>query len=95
MINLRPKSESASPPGLAGLFQRLDAIPGGELLTAPQVAVIFGIRERTVTAWAREEREERRLNGVLFSRSTGWRFTPADVKTFAQRHYRAPAASTT
>lgn len=91
MINLRPKSEPASPPGLAGLFERLDALPDGELLTAPQVAEIFDVKERTVTAWARSGR----LNGVLFSRSTGWRFTPADVKTFAQRHYRAPVASTT
>ncbi|WP_198145359.1 helix-turn-helix domain-containing protein [Frankia sp. EAN1pec] len=90
MINLRPKSESASPPGLAGLFERLDAIPDGELLTAPKVAEIFGVKERTVTAWARDER----LNGVLLSRSAGWRFTPADVKDFAGRHYKTHAAST-
>ncbi len=91
MINLRPESGLASPAGLAALFERLDAIPDGELLTARQVAEIFGVKERTVTAWARDGR----LNGVLFSRGTGWRFTPADVRAFVQRHYRVPAASTT
>ncbi|KPM55791.1 hypothetical protein ACG83_10990 [Frankia sp. R43] len=91
MIGRGKRPSPAGPDGLDGLFGRIDALADGAVLTAPQVAEIFGVRDRTVTAWARDGQ----LAGLFHSRRVGWRFTPADLRTFAKRHYHqaAPAAA--
>ncbi|ONH58348.1 hypothetical protein CcI49_23115 [Frankia sp. CcI49] len=85
------RASPEGPDGLSGLFERIDALEDGELLTAPEVAEVFRVKPRTVTAWARSEQ----LAGMFKDRRTGWRFTPEALKAFAERHYHqaAPAAA--
>lgn len=85
------RASPEGPGGLAGLFKRIEVLEEGALLTATEVAEIFGVKHRTVTAWARGGQ----IAGIFQNRRVGWRFTPEDLKAFAERHYHqaAPAAA--
>ncbi|WP_261569340.1 hypothetical protein [Frankia gtarii] len=53
------------------------------LLTAVEVANLFEVRQRTATFWATSGD----LEGIKGSRAYGWRFSVANIKTFAAKYF--------